>query len=63
MFCIAGVDPGFPVGGGANPPVGVPTYDFAKFCKKLHEIEKIFGHREVPPLNLPLSCDAPGVQA
>ena len=27
------------VGGDANLP-GVPTYDFAKFSKKLHEIEK-----------------------
>ena len=31
-------DPGFPVGGGANPPG-----DFAKFSKKLHEIENILG--------------------
>ena len=34
-----GADPGFPVG-------GAPTYDFAKFCEKLHEIEKILGRRE-----------------
>ena len=27
-------DPGFPRGGG-----GTPTYDFAKFSQKLHEIE------------------------
>ena len=40
----SGMDPGFPVGGGANPPGGVPTYNFAKFCEKLHEIEKILGH-------------------
>ena len=33
-------DPGFPRGGGANSP-GVPTYDFAKFSRKLHEIEII----------------------
>ena len=39
----SGADPGFLVGGGANPPGGVPTYDFAKFRKKLHEIEKILG--------------------
>ena len=25
------------------PPGGAPTYDFAKFSKKLHEIEKILG--------------------
>ena len=36
-----------PIGGGANPPGGVPTYDFTKFCEKLHEIEKILGHRGV----------------
>ena len=40
---LPGADPGFPVGGGANPPGGAPTYDFAKFCEKLHEIEKILG--------------------
>ena len=51
-----GADPGFPIGGGANPPGGAPTYDFAKFCEKLHEIEKISdcggGHVPgMPPLN------------
>ena len=35
----AGADPGFPVGG----LQGAPTYDFAKFREKLHEIEKILG--------------------
>ena len=39
----AGVDPGFPVGGGADPPGGRTTYDFVKFSQKLHEIEKILG--------------------
>ena len=39
----AGADPGLPVGGGTNPPGGAPTYDFAKFCQKLHEIENILG--------------------
>ena len=38
-----GADRGFPVGGGANPPMGANIYDFAKFCEKLHEIEKILG--------------------
>ena len=38
---IAVVDPGFPRGGGANSPGGAPTYDFAKFPQKLHEIERI----------------------
>ena len=27
---------------GANPPEGVPTYNFAKFPPKLHEIERIW---------------------
>ena len=36
----SGADPGFNVGGGANP-WGAPTYDFAKISEKLHEIEKI----------------------
>ena len=40
----SGADPGFPVGGGANPR-GAPTYDFVKFSEKLHEIEKILGRR------------------
>ena len=38
-------DPGFPQGGGANSPGGVPTYDFAKFFQKLHEIERIWAPR------------------
>ena len=45
-ICISGVDPGFPIGGGASPlGRAVPTYDFAKVCEKLHEIDKILGHR------------------
>ena len=36
------VDPGFPRGEGANSPGGAPTYDFAKFSRKLHEIERIW---------------------
>ena len=46
---IAGADPGFPIGGGANPPGGVPTYDCAKFCEKLHENEKILGRGGCTP--------------
>ena len=35
-------DPGFPRGGGANSQGGAPpTYDFVKFCRKLHENEEI----------------------
>ena len=40
-----GADPGFPVGGGADPLGGVPIYDFVKFFEKLHEIENILGRR------------------
>ena len=32
-------------GGGANSPGGAPTYDFAKFSQKLHEIERIWTPR------------------
>ena len=50
---LTGVDPVFLVGGGASPPTGAPTYDFAKFSEKLHEIKKILGRRGrvpgVPP--------------
>ena len=35
-------DLGFPRGGSANFPGGAPTYDFAKFSQKLHEIERIW---------------------
>ena len=38
-------DPGFPRGGGANSPGGAPTYDFAKFSQKLHEIERVWTPR------------------
>ena len=48
-----GADPGFPVWEGRQPS-GAPTYDFAKFCEKLHEIENILGSRGRPPLNPPL---------
>ena len=39
-FSVA--DPGFPRGGGANSPGGAPTYDFAIFSQKLHEIERMW---------------------
>ena len=39
---FSGADPGFPVGAGAKPPGGAPTYDFAE---KLHEIEKMLARR------------------
>ena len=40
---LTGADSGYHVGGGFNHLGGAPTYDFAKFCEKLHEIEKILG--------------------
>ena len=49
-------DPGFPRGGDANSPGEAPTYEFAKFSQKLHEIERIWtpgGHASFTPL-LPL---------
>ena len=61
-------DPGFPRGGGANSPGGggAPTYDFAKFSRKLHEIERIWapvggggeGAPLAPPLNPPLQINS-----
>ena len=48
-------DPGFPRGGGANSPGGAPTYDFAIFSRKLHEIERIWAQGgERAPLAPPL---------
>ena len=41
-------------GGGWGGGNGAPTYNFVKFSKKLHEIEKILGHRGAPPPNPPL---------
>ena len=52
-------DPGFSQGG-RQLPRGVPTYDFAKFSRKLHEIERIWvpggggAHAPCAPLNPPL---------
>ena len=56
-FRVSGADPGFPLGGGADPPVGAPTYDFVKFPQKLHEIKKIWavgGRAGGTPLDPPL---------
>ena len=39
---------------GRQPSGGASTYDFAKFCEKLHEIEKILGHGGAPSLSPPL---------
>ena len=50
----SGADPGFPVGGGADPLGGAPTYDFVKFSQKLHEIKKILGRRSARAGGAPL---------
>ena len=50
----------FPEEGAPTPQRGAPTYDFAKFSQKLHEIERIWtpgggGPASlVPPLDPPL---------
>ena len=47
---------------GADPQGGVATYDFAKFCKKLHKIERTLGRRGVGapghPLDPPMLTEA-----
>ena len=53
---ITAADPGFPRGGRQLPRGGgAPTYDFAKFSQKLHEIERIWvpGGGEARPLRPP----------
>ena len=49
---------------GANPR-GEPTYDFARFSEKLHEIENILVRRgdtpEKPPLDPPLKSTLLGM--
>ena len=48
-------DPGFPRGGGANSR-GAPTFDFAKFSQKVHEIERIWTPGGACPLCPPISA-------
>ena len=44
LLPYTGADPGFPIGGGADPPGEAPTYEFTKFSQKiLHGIENVFG--------------------
>ena len=41
-YSAPGADPGFPVGGCADPRGGgAPTYDFVKIFEKLHEITPV----------------------
>ena len=51
-------DPGFSRGGGANSPGGAPTYDFAKFSQKLHDIERIWTGGRVSKILLCRSATA-----
>ena len=53
-WVVAVTDPGFPRGGGANSPGEAPTYDFAKFSPKLHEIERIW-----TPMGARIPCASP----
>ena len=55
---MSAADPGFPRG-------GAPTYDFAKFSQKLHEIEGILtpgGASPPAPLRSATVCVIPSVQ-
>ena len=54
MFALPGADPGFPIGGGANPLEGAPTSDFAKISKKTHEIENIWAVKRAHTQGIPL---------
>ena len=62
-YVHAGADPGFPVGGGTNPPGGAPTYDFAmilpnfaKNCMKMRTFWAVGGESTgCAPLNPPLT--------
>ena len=52
----------FPEEGAPTPQGGAPTYDFAKFSQKLHEIERIWAPRGgraslAPPLDPPMRWD------
>ena len=53
-----GADPGFPIGGGANPPGGCQHIILQNFAKKLHETEKILGCRGHAPGVPPKSTTA-----
>ena len=48
-----GADPGFPVGGGADPPGGTPTYNFVKISNKNCMKSRTFWALG-PPLDPPL---------
>ena len=57
FFCnfYVRADTGFPVGGATNPlGQGAPTYKFAGFSPKLHEIKKILVRAGGGALNPPM---------
>ena len=57
---LAVADPEFPRAGVTNPRGGgAPTYDFAKFSPKLHEIKRIWtggGRSKFHYVDPPLAC-------
>ena len=57
MALESGADPGFPVGGGANPRGGrqhTILPNFPKNCMKLRKVWSVGGAPGVPPLDPPL---------
>ena len=64
---IARADPGFPIGGDANPRGGGRQHMIIRFCQfppKLHEIERIWIGGGLPgaPLDSPMNCICMGIQ-
>ena len=60
IVLLSVADPGFPLGGDANPRGGgAPTYEFAKFSQKMHAIERIWTRGGVPraPLDPPMALN------
>ena len=57
LTLLSGVDPGFPVGGGANHPGGPPTYEIAKFSKNCMKLRKL---RAIGALGMPPPKSANG---
>ena len=59
VMSLTGADPGFHVGGGANPLGEAPTYDYPNFAKNCMKLRKFWavggGARRGCPLNPPLT--------
>ena len=47
-------DPGFPIGGGANPPGGTPTYKFTGFSQNCMKLRKFWSVEGGVPGEAPL---------